>query len=589
MPLSREHEQPAHDRLTEVVRRPRHTAAERGGHARIEPMREADPTRRIALRNRLTVRFGLALCLGAAVILLAAGTWNVGLQRDHLTRLVRSSAARSADIIRQSTRDAMLDNDPEEVHRILARIGGQRDVDRIRIFDKQGCIITSTDPEEAGQYVDTQAEQCLGCHREATPQPTLETGERVRIFAAQDGHRVLGVTIPIPNEADCSSAACHVHPEDQSVLGVLDVQMPLGPVEEPLRASQRQLLIGWIVTTAALLVLAGLLTWGMVLRPVRRLTAATRRVARGDLSTEEPVVTRDEIGLFTASWNAMVGELRGAREERERWTDTLEERVAERSRELTEAHRQMVGVERMASLGKLAAVVAHEVNNPLAGIATYARLLRRRLGRRENSTHDDERVLELMETEAARCGDIVRNLLLFSRTPGTRYTDADLGEILGRCLLLIHHQADLQEVVLRSEVHPDLPPIRGEPSQLQQLGLALTMNALEAMPEGGVLTVRAVPAGADHVEIVVADDGRGIDPTDLPHVFEPFFTTKEAGKGVGLGLAVVYGIVRRHGGTVRVDSRPGEGARFTIRLPRVPPADMPADAPEVAMPLEEVT
>lgn len=275
----------------------------------------------------------------------------------------------------------------------------------------------------------------------------------------------------------------------------------------------------------------------------------------------------------------MVGDLESAREELQTWSDSLERRVEEKTAELEAAHQRMLVVEKMASLGKLAAVMAHEINNPLAGIATYAKLSRRRVEKamaegREPVDPDALRNLELVETEAQRCGNIVKNLLLFSRTPGARFTQTDLTALFERCILLVNHQAQLQEIEIRLEVADDLPPIDCDASQIQQVVLALVMNAMEAMPGGGVLTLSARRAPeAGRIVIQVEDTGCGIKREDLPHVFEPFHTTKDQGEGVGLGLSVVYGIVERHHGRVDVDSTLNQGTTFTVRLPIRQPRD----------------
>lgn len=531
----------------------------------------AEPLRTKAKRRSLAVRYGLALCLLAAVILLAAGAWNVSLQRAHLTDLVHLSGDRIADTILRSTRDAMMDNDPEDLQRIIRAIGAQPGIERIRIFDKAGRIQTSTKAEEVASMVDKSAEQCYVCHAADRPLERLERPDRLRVFERSEGERVMAIIQPIRNEPDCATAACHAHPAEQQVLGVLDIQLSLAQVDAQLAHSERQLGFGVLATTAALLVLAGALTWRMVLRPVRRITDASRKVGAGDLSVRAPVTSTDELGEMTESWNRMVEEIARARQEREEWNRTLERRVEEKTHELERTHEQMMLVEKMASLGKLAAVVAHEINNPLAGIQTYAKLLRRRAGS-GSAPWDGEstRALELVEGEAARCGEIVRNLLLFSRTPGARFAQESLGPLIGRCVLLLRHKAELAGIEIKVGVAADLPPVTCDASQVQQLVLALAMNAIEAMSRGGVLTLRAARRG-DRVVLEVQDTGTGIPKEHLPHIFEPFFTTKEEGKGVGLGLAVVYGIVQRHGGRLDVASTPGEGTTFTVELPLEPP------------------
>jgi two-component system NtrC family sensor kinase len=532
---------------------------------------------RRALRHRLDWRLALGLCLGAAVILLLAGLLNIQLQRRHMTRLIRTSADRIADTIRLSTRDAMQRNEPQEVRRILGTIGAQPGIDRIRIFDGQGRITVSTRSEEVTELVDKRAEQCYACHAADQPLQHLDTPDRIREFEGPGGHRVLGIIAPIRNEETCWTAACHAHGEDQRILGVLDVQLSLEPVDEQLAQSEWQLGAGLLATVVAVLFLAGFLTWLFVLRPVRALTKAAARVQAGDLESRVDIESNDEIGFLGRRWNAMVEELGRNRSELEEWSRTLEARVREKSEELERASKQMIVVEKMASLGKLAAVVAHEINNPLTGIATYARLLQRKL----ESDPESAQALDLVEKEARRCGSIVRNLLVFSRTAESSFAEAELGPILERCTMLLGHKAELEDVSLRLEVAPDLPRIVCDAAQVQQAVLALAMNGIEAMEPGGVLTIRAQPAPAGGgIVLSVADTGCGIPRADLDQVFEPFFTTKEEGKGVGLGLAVVHGVVSHHQGHIDVDSAPGQGTTFTIRLPlRPPPAPPDEEAP----------
>jgi len=235
-------------------------------------------------------------------------------------------------------------------------------------------------------------------------------------------------------------------------------------------------------------------------------------------------------------------------------------------------------VEKMASLGKLAAVVAHEINNPLAGIRTYARLLRRQFASgaapppTSEQAAETDRILQMVDGEAGRCGDIVRNLLAFSRQSGARFAEEDLAPVIERCRMLLNHQAALLDVTLEARTAPDLPKVVCDGAQVQQVILALALNALEATPSNGRVSIEAAREG-DGVKIVVADTGWGIPKEHLDRIFEPFFTTKEAGKGVGLGLAVVYGIVNGHHGRIDVQSELGQGTTFTVHLPARQPED----------------
>jgi len=551
------------------------------------PTPRPEPHRRGAW-NRLSVRLGVGLCLGAAPILLLAGSWNLRTQRVHLTQVVSISCELVAEVIRSATRQAMLDDNPHEVRTIIETIVAQQGIERVRLFDKRGYIRTSTAPEETGSMVDTNAEQCFACHEPDQPLERLDRANRTRIFRKAEGERILAIIAPIRNEPACSNGTCHVHPATQRVLGVLDVHLSLAMVDESIARSERQLLLGVLGTAGALLTLAWLLSWRLVLLPVRRLTAAAARARAGDLTTRLASDSGDEIGEMSRAWNAMAHELGRARNQCEQWGQELEQRVEEKTGELERAHQQMLTVDKMASLGKLAAVVAHEINNPLTGIATFARLLRRKQseGADPDST-DTDRVLKMVEDEAMRCGNIVRNLLLFSRTPAPKLSEQDLSPILERCELLLQHPADLENVSLESRVEGPLPRVTCDSSQIQQMVLALAMNALEATPSGGAVVLLARPQeGGDGICLEISDTGRGIPQENLDKIYEPFFSTKEGGTGVGLGLAVVYGIVHRHHGRIEVNSEPGAGTVFRVFLPLHQPSHPkePGQEDEVKVP-----
>jgi len=225
----------------------------------------------------------------------------------------------------------------------------------------------------------------------------------------------------------------------------------------------------------------------------------------------------------------------------------------------------------MMSLGRLAASVVHEINNPLSGILNYLRLMLRILDEDqldEDQTQKFQHYLELAENEIERCSQIVANLLNFSRTSPPAFGEVRIEELINRCILLSRHKLELSNIGLESNIQTNLPPVKGDFNQLQQCIINLIFNAIDAMPGGGTLTLEGhCEAGKRLVVITVKDSGEGIAPADLPYIFEPFFTTKSQAYGVGLGLSTVYGIMERHKGAVNVESHPGEGATFTLELP----------------------
>lgn len=227
--------------------------------------------------------------------------------------------------------------------------------------------------------------------------------------------------------------------------------------------------------------------------------------------------------------------------------------------------------DKMVSLGKLAASVIHEINNPLAGVLNYIRLMIKIVGRDSLSTeqiHKFQKYLELMSSEVSRCSDIVSNLLAFSRKSKLEFSDVNISDLLEKSILLSKHKLTLQNIQIKTDLYPKIPKVLGDFNQLQQCILNLIFNAADAMPDGGSLTIgSSFLAVKGLVAIKVADTGRGIAQEDLSKIFNPFFSMKKEGKGLGLGLSVVYGITERHQGNISVESELGKGTVFTITLP----------------------
>ncbi|MHC4933892.1 MAG: HAMP domain-containing protein, partial [Planctomycetota bacterium] len=288
----------------------------------------AERSGRRPLRNRLAFRLVFALCLGAVAIGVVSAYLNVSLQREHMEELVSESGERLVETIRRSTRDAMMRYSPEDVNGVLEGIASQPGIRRLRFLDKEGRILTSTQKAEVGSMVDMQAEQCVGCHTGGPDSQILETDKRTRFFEDEStGKRTLGIIAPIRNERSCSTAPCHAHGPEQTVLGVLDVQLSLDSVDQRLYVSEWQLGFALLAAVVAIILVMGLLSWRMVLKPVRSFTRASDRVADGDLTVRVPVSSKDEVGDMARSWNTMVEQLGRARGELEEWSRTLEERV----------------------------------------------------------------------------------------------------------------------------------------------------------------------------------------------------------------------------------------------------------------------
>jgi two-component system, NtrC family, sensor kinase len=531
------------------------------------------------IRHGLAGKLALSLVLSILLIFAVFGYINLRFQRRAAEDLLIQSADRITDVIQRSTRYQMMHNDREGLYQVIRDMGSEPGIRRVRIFNKEGRVSFSTDPAEVNRVVDKQAEACYGCHSQGKPLEKLARPDRARVFREPGtGVRSLGMIKPVENQPQCSNADCHAHPEAQRILGVIDVNLSLANVDEQLAGTQRNLLIFTGITVLLICVVSMWFVWEVVYRPIRGLITGTHRVADGDLDYRLPVNSSDELGDLANSFNKMTSELASANREITEWARTLEERVEKKSRELERAHTSLVRSEKMASLGKLAATVAHEVNNPLFGILTYARLCIKELeqdGMPKDAAHKLSERLKLIERESRRCGDIIRNLLTFARQAPQKREPNNLNELIERALALVHHQLELQSIELEKDLAPDLPNISCDAGQFQQVVLVLFVNAAEAMGNGGKLMVStAFDEANDQAVIRVRDSGPGIPPDVIQQVFDPFFTTKDDKLRTGLGLAVARSIIEQHAGTITVASQPGQGAFFTITLPRL--ATMPA-------------
>jgi len=227
--------------------------------------------------------------------------------------------------------------------------------------------------------------------------------------------------------------------------------------------------------------------------------------------------------------------------------------------------------DKMMSLGRLAASVVHEINNPLSGILNYLRLMSRILGKgslSENHKEKFQRYLDLVENETHRCSQIVSGLLSFSRMSPPSFGQVQIDELIQRCILLSQHKLELSNIRLESSVQSNLVPVTGDFNQLQQCIINLIFNAIDAMPDGGTLELSSrYDTDRDVMIVRVKDSGCGIPREDLAHIFEPFYTTKKEGYGVGLGLSTVYGIMEQHHGSVNVESQSGAGTAIILELP----------------------
>ena len=386
--------------------------------------------------------------------------------------------------------------------------------------------------------------------------------------------KTISMVTPIYNEPSCSNASCHAHSATTKVLGVVDVALRLDPVQTQTRTITLQTIVWTIFEVGIGAAFVILFTRRFVATPIQQLIEGTKAVSAMDLDQHIEITRRSqELDELVDSFNRMRERLKLAVAELNEMQQTLETKVDDRTRQLQAAQRKLIQSDRLASLGQLAASVAHEINNPVSGVLNLSMLLERLMAKGEfpaGREAEFRKYLGLISTETARVGRIVSDLLSFSRRGKPQHAPADLNKLVRTTLGLADHKLRMINAETVLELQENLPQVECDASQIQQVILNLVLNGAQAMQSGGGgrLTIRTsmAPGGSD-VELSVQDTGEGIAPENISKIFDPFFTTKADGKGVGLGLAVLYGIVKSHDGEVEVTSRKNEGTTFTVTLP----------------------
>ena len=485
-------------------------------------------------------RLSLGLAAPQAVVLGAVAVLVTSRMEEELIDRVAESAAHSADTLEAVLREDMKDEQREALRRSVDTVGRQTGLAVVRVLDHRGRIAFSSDAAEIGRVRGLGEPQCRACHDGSDARAADAVVGRPVVL---DDSRILRAVHPIRSAPGCV-AACHAHPPERSVLGFLEVDHSLAAVDDAIW--DVRLLVGLAALAALALTILGshLLVRRWVQRPVRQLVAGTEHVAAGDLSWRVPPQPDREFARISGAFNEM-------------------------SARLERAQRQIILQEKLAAIGKLAAGVAHELNNPLTGVLAFAEDLRERAAPDDPRREDYDVIIH----ETKRCAAIVRDLLDFARQEMPARRPADLNGVIERSVALVERQPAFRLVSIERRLGKGLPPVFVDPGQIQQVFLNLLTNAAEAMPDGGTIGIETRAGDGDMIEAVVSDDGAGIPEAVRERIFEPFFSTKRregeaiAGGGQGLGLAVSWNIVERHRGRNSVDSAVGRGTKVTVRPP----------------------
>ncbi len=411
------------------------------------------------------IGFKLILAVGITTVI-SIGVYSFFMVRSisgGLEGEVERHANQLSETVKYGTRYDMLFNQRDRIHELVRNMAAQPSINRIRVLNKSGEVVYSSREEDIGQMVDKQAEACYACHAADKPLERLSIEDRTRIYRVHaDSTRFLGIINPIYNEPSCWEASCHEHDQGQTVLGVLDVVMSLEDVDQRIRQSEIEMLIFAVVAIVVLSFIVAVFVERWVDWPVRDLLSATEEVASGNLSHTIPAKRSDELGLLARSFNHMTAKL-------------------------SEARLQLFQSDKMASLGRLAAGVAHEINNPLTGVLTYSSFLLKRTQDRPEIQED----LKVIVRETLRSREIVKSLLDFARQSVPKKTEADIHEILDRAQAVVENQLSLNKVRVVRQLDSSLPRITVDSNQMQQVFINLLVNAADAIGRnGGTITVQ---------------------------------------------------------------------------------------------------
>lgn len=615
--------------------------------------------------TKIGLKLIVAVGLVTALIIGVYSFLNTRWQTEVLLTQAEVHANKLSDAIKNSTYSSMLLNKREQIHEIINTVGQEPFIREIRLLNKEGRVMFSSKRGLIGEMVDKNAESCYACHTANEPLEKLPIKERMRIYKIYpDSARILGIINPIYNERSCWESDCHAHPEDQTVLGVLDVTLSLKDVDEQISDSEFRSIIFALIAIVSLSLIIGFFVRRWVGKPVNELVKATHEVSTGNLNYTIKELGNDELGILAKSFNKM-------------------------TKNLAEARLQLFQSDKMASLGRLAAGVAHEINNPLTGVLTYSSFLLKRVKNNKELEED----LKVIVRETKRSREIVKSLLDFARQSVPKKHNANINEIINNAIEVVDNQLSLKHIKLEEHLDSALPKATLDANQIQQVFINLLVNAADAIGDSGgnisidtklislsphgiaqiksavcpkrhdlidnevkingmpTIKVKVISNGnegyinfnpiygkhrhnygieikhekdvqvscpkciisliekdascpecnskvyefevppqgmfrgctnpecdwekweavdeagyKDFVEIKISDTGNGITKEDLSRIFEPFYTTKGQ-KGTGLGLAVIWGIIDNHNGTINVESELGKGTTFIIHLP----------------------
>jgi len=533
----------------------------------------------LRFRSSIFGRVILVITLLSIILFLSFGLIFKSVYENHLNTVIRQNGNNIGSIVEGALYHSMLKNDKGALQNTLDIINTLPGIDELNLYDINDSLVYSSYNFDTPGHGDPD---CKSCHtdihsmflpREKTYQVIKNANMcNMAVSPGEEPFRQLMIHSPIFNEKSCFTASCHAHSKTDEVLGSLIIKIPLKEIDSAVARSSTKFFLLAAVCTLLLVFVLIFFTHRKIKEPLNSIIIASEVVAKGDTNMRLDIKPNllDDMRMVSIAFNKMLDNLQQANKELRNWSQQLEYKVQKKSEELSEIQNELIHVERVASLGKLSSSVAHEINNPLSSVLTYTKLVHKNLDKLDVDYNSKQRMLNyltVVENETKRCGDIVKGLLDFSRKGQQNFENKHLHAILQDTYNLMAHQMKISDINFYTDFSADKDLVSCNENQLKQACVAILVNACEAMNGSGEVIIRTKNPDPDFIRLDISDNGIGIANEDIKHVFEPFFSAKKKTNGIGLGLAIVHGIIQSHKGKINIQSEVGKGTTLSITLP----------------------
>ena len=535
----------------------------------------------LKFRSSIYSRVVLIILVASVFLFVSFSIIFRSVNEEYMNTVIRQNGNNIGSIVGGSLYHSMLENDKSTLQNTLDIINTMPGIDEVNMYDNKDNLVYSSIPSDTSNSHSNP--NCISCHKNLKSMfpgkgrhykiINIDSDCKMNRNSNNKGRHLL-IKLPILNEKSCYESSCHAHNAGDDILGSLIIKIPLAELDAAVQKSSTEFFLLAILTTLFLVGFLIFFTRQRIKNPLNALVKASIAVAGGDKSTRLEIKPNqlEDMKVVSQAFNDMLDNLQAATSELENWSQQLEYKVRKKSEELSSAQNELIHIERLASLGKLSSSVAHEINNPLSGILIYTKLIYKQLSNPELYASKRDSMLKhlkLIENEAKRCGDIVKGLLEFSKKGQEDFEPKHLHEILRETYELMTHPIKIANIHFYNDFTATSDLIYCSPNQIKQACVAMLVNASEAVHENGEITIRTLNPDEETVRFEIIDNGIGISADDIPHIFEPFFSTKQNASGIGLGLAIVHGIMQSHNGKIQVKSEPSQGTTFSITLPLI--------------------